>query len=190
VKTYSGGMRRRLDIAVSLIGRPQVLFLDEPTTGLDPRSRATMWDVVRRLVDEGVTVLLTTQYLDEADHLADRIAVIDGGLIVAQGTSAELKAQVGGQRIDLVLPDQCAYDDARLVLGDEAVRRDRASRSIGVATQGSAIEVRTLLDRLDRHDVRVDSLSMHTTTLDEVFLSLTGRPRDESTLTAEESSHV
>lgn len=132
VKTYSGGMLRRLDLAASLVGRPSVIFLDEPTTGLDPRSRLDMWGVVRDLVGSGVTVFLTTQYLEEADKLADRIAVIDGGQLVAEGTAAQLKERVAGQRLDLVLADAGAYATAATFLGDRAIHREAAELRIGI----------------------------------------------------------
>ena len=167
VKTWSGGMRRRLDLAAGLVVRPSVVFLDEPTTGLDPRSRQAMWQVVSDLASEGVTVLLTTQYLEEADRLADRVAVLDGGRVVADGTSAQLKEQVAGQRLDQVLADPAAFEETR---------RDPASLTIGVATDGSAAQVRALLDEVDPDRLAVDRFAVHSATLDDVFLALTGRP--------------
>ena len=150
--TYSGGMRRRLDLAAGLVGRPEVLFLDEPTTGLDPRSRQAMWDVIGELVADGVTVFLTTQYLEEADRLAERIAVLDGGRIVAEGTAAELKRRVAGPRLDLIMAD---------------------GRTLSVATDGSAASVRALLDEIDPAGDAVASFALHDATLDDVFLALT-----------------
>jgi ABC-2 type transport system ATP-binding protein len=147
--TWSGGMRRRLDVAASLVGEPAVLFLDEPTTGLDPRSRQAVWQVVTDLIGSGVTVILTTQYLEEADRLADRVAVLDGGRVVADGTSAQLKEQVAGQRLDLVLVDAAAFEDVARRLGGRAVQHDRDRRVVGVATDGSAADVRALLDEVD-----------------------------------------
>ena len=173
VATYSGGMRRRLDLAVGLVGEPSVIFLDEPTTGLDPRSRQAMWDVVGDLVGAGVTVFLTTQYLEEADRLADRIAVIDQGRVVAEGTAAELKRRVAEQRLELVLTDARAFEDAARALGDRALTADRGERAIGVATDGSAADVRALLDEIDPGRRSVERFFVHSATLDDVFMALT-----------------
>ena len=173
VGTYSGGMRRRLDLAAGLIRTPQVMFLDEPTTGLDPRSRQTTWDVVRRLVTGGVTVLLTTQYLEEADQLADAVAVLDHGRIVAQGSSSELKQRVARQRIDLVVPRD--LDGARHLLGDSVVHLDAAARVVGVGTDGSAAHLRSVLDTLAAGGVEVERVGLHAASLDDVFLTLTDR---------------
>jgi ABC-2 type transport system ATP-binding protein len=180
VATYSGGMRRRLDLAASLVGRPSVIFLDEPTTGLDPRSRLTMWEVIAGLVDSGVTVFLTTQYLEEADRLADRIAVLDGGRIVAEGAPAELKQRVAGHRLDLVLADANAFADAARSLADRTISSDPANRVLRVATDGSAAHVRALLDEVDPARSAVDRFSLHSATLDDVFLALTGRAADRA----------
>jgi len=174
VSTYSGGMRRRLDLAASLVGRPEVIFLDEPTTGLDARSRQRMWDVIRGLVDAGVTVFLTTQYLEEADQLADRIAVIDGGRMVAEGTAAELKRQVADQRLEITTRGAAAFDQISRSLGDRAIRADRAALTLGIATDGSAAHVRALLDEIDPSGDYVERFALHSATLDDVFLSLTG----------------
>jgi ABC-2 type transport system ATP-binding protein len=172
--TYSGGMRRRLDLAMGLIGDPRILFLDEPTTGLDPRSRRTMWQMIRELVAGGVTILLTTQYLEEADELADRIALLDHGRLVAEGTPDELKRRIPGGHIRL----QFAYPDdlaaAARTFG-EAVRDDQAL-TLQVPSDGSVKSLRALLDQLDGASVEVDSLSVHTPDLDDVFLTLTGQP--------------
>ena len=181
VSTYSGGMRRRLDLAASLVARPVVLFLDEPTTGLDPRSRQAMWAVIAELVDGGVTVFLTTQYLEEADRLADRIAVIDGGRVVAEGTSAELKQRVAGQRLDLTLVDARAYQAAEAMLGGRAVHRDPGGLTLGVPTDGSAAHARALLDAVDPERSAVASFAIHGATLDDVFLALTGHAADSGT---------
>jgi ABC-2 type transport system ATP-binding protein len=175
VATYSGGMRRRLDLAASLVGRPSVIFLDEPTTGLDPRSRQAMWDVIGELVATGVTVFLTTQYLEEADVLADRIAVIDRGRVVAEGTAAELKRRVAEQRLELVLCDPRAFEDVERALGERALRSDREALAIAVATDGSAAHVRAVLDEVDPGGLAVDRFAVHGATLDDVFLALTGK---------------
>jgi ABC-2 type transport system ATP-binding protein len=179
VKTYSGGMRRRLDLAAGLVGDPAVLFLDEPTTGLDPRSRQAVWQVVGELAGSGVSVFLTTQYLEEADRLADRIAVLDGGRVVAEGTSAQLKEQVAGHRLDLVLADAAAFEEVARRLDDRAARRDPARLTIGVATDGSAAQVRALLDEIDPTHRSVDRFAVHGATLDDVFLALTGHPAEQ-----------
>jgi ABC-2 type transport system ATP-binding protein len=175
VATYSGGMRRRLDLAAGLVGRPSVIFLDEPTTGLDPRSRQAMWDVVAELVATGVTVLLTTQYLEEADALAGRIALLDRGRVVAAGTAAELKRRVAGQRLELVLADAAELARVERALGARVVRRDAAERALAVATDGSAAHVRALLDEVDPGGRAVERFAVHGATLDDVFLALTGR---------------
>ncbi|MFJ9432519.1 ATP-binding cassette domain-containing protein [Streptomyces sp. NPDC101490] len=173
--TYSGGMRRRLDLAMTLVGRPRVIFLDEPTTGLDPRSRRTMWEIIRRLVtDEGVTIFLTTQYLDEADQLADRIAVLHRGRLVAQGTAEELKRQVGGGHITLRFTDARSHDYAARNL--DVVSRNDEALTLQVASQGDVQSLRALLDRLDRASLTVDQLQVHTPDLDDVFFALTGNP--------------
>jgi ABC-2 type transport system ATP-binding protein len=173
--TYSGGMRRRLDLAAGLVVPPAVIFLDEPTTGLDPRSRQQMWSVITGLAGTGVTVFLTTQYLEEADQLADRIAVVDGGTVVAEGTAAQLKQRAAGERLDLVLRTGAAFEQMARHLGDRAIRRDPADLVIGVATDGSSAQVRELLDELDPARDAVARFTVHTPTLDEAFLALTGR---------------
>ncbi|HET8521836.1 MAG TPA: ATP-binding cassette domain-containing protein [Thermomicrobiales bacterium] len=175
VATYSGGMRRRLDLAASLVGHPSVIFLDEPTTGLDPRSRQAMWNEITALAGSGVTVFLTTQYLEEADHLAQRVAVIDGGRVVAEGTPAELKRRIGGARLDLRVTDLVAFRDVISALGDRVVRRDPSLLMIGVVTDGHATQVREILDEIDPARRVIDQFSVHTATLDDVFLTLTGR---------------
>jgi ABC-2 type transport system ATP-binding protein len=172
---YSGGMRRRLDLAMGLMGRPQIVFLDEPTTGLDPRSRRTMWDIVRDLVADGVTVLLTTQYLEEADELADRIALLDGGRIVAEGTEAELKRLIPGGRITLRFADAATLARAEQALAPQAVHPD--TLTVDVAGHGDVATLRSLLDRLDAERIDVEELAMHTPDLDDVFLTLTGGQR-------------
>jgi ABC-2 type transport system ATP-binding protein len=177
VKTYSGGMRRRLDLGSALIGRPRLLFLDEPTTGLDPRSRLGMWDVIRSLVREGTTLLLTTQYLEEADELADTIAVVDHGRIIARGTADELKSSVGGERIEVVVHDRAAIQQAMAILsrdaqGDCAI--DDHTRKVTVpATGGPGMLVQVVRD-LDEAGIAIDDIALRRPTLDDVFLSLTG----------------
>ncbi|RLL67415.1 ATP-binding cassette domain-containing protein [Streptomyces sp. Z26] len=169
---FSGGMRRRLDLAMTLVGDPRVLFLDEPTTGLDPRSRRTMWDTVRGLVEGGVTVFLTTQYLEEADQLADRIAVLDGGRIVAEGTAGELKARVPGSHVRLDFDATDAYEHAAAAFPGAV--RDDERLALRVAGDGGLDALRALLGRLDAAGVRAAGFSVHTPDLDDVFLALTG----------------
>ncbi|MEU7909020.1 ATP-binding cassette domain-containing protein [Actinoplanes sp. NPDC049118] len=175
--TYSGGMRRRLDLAMTLVGSPQVIFLDEPTTGLDPRSRRNMWQIVRDLVAGGVTIFLTTQYLEEADELADRIAVLDHGRIVAEGTAEELKRRIPGGHVRLRFADRDGLDAATGVLGQAS--RDNDALALRVPSDGSLSSLKTLIGRLDDHAIEVDELSVHTPDLDDVFLALTGNPTDE-----------
>ncbi|TYB37845.1 ATP-binding cassette domain-containing protein [Micromonospora sp. AP08] len=172
--TYSGGMRRKLDLAMTLVGKPRIIFLDEPTTGLDPRSRRTMWDIIRQLVAEGVTIFLTTQYLEEADRLADRIAVLDQGRLVAQGTPAELKRQIPGSHVRLRFAGDLELDSAMRVLTD-ATRDDEEDLILRVPSDGGARSLRALLAQLDTHSIEVEEFSVHTPDLDDVFLALTGR---------------
>jgi ABC-2 type transport system ATP-binding protein len=181
VATYSGGMRRRLDLAASLIVRPAVIFLDEPTTGLDPRSRQAVWAVVTDLTRAGVTIFLTTQYLEEADKLADRVAVMDGGKLVAEGTSAELKQQVAGSRLDLTAADHAAFDELVATLGTRAVAPAGDRLTVSVTTDGSAAHVRSLLDELDPGRRTVARFTVHSATLDDVFLALTGHSTQKET---------
>jgi len=171
--TYSGGMRRRLDLAMTLVATPSVIFLDEPTTGLDPRSRHTMWDIVRGLVANGTTVLLTTQYLDEADQLADQIAVLDAGRIVADGTPDQLKRLVPGGHIRLRFANIAALDDASRLLPESA--RNDAALTLTVPSDGGVRTLRAVLDCLGSADLNIDDLSIHTPDLDDVFFALTGR---------------
>jgi ABC-2 type transport system ATP-binding protein len=177
---YSGGMRRRLDLAMGLIGNPRVIFLDEPTTGLDPRSRRDMWRIVRDLVARGVTVLLTTQYLEEADQLADRIALLDHGRLVAQGTPAELKRRVPGGHIELRFAGDRALTAAAAIL-DVAPDPAGDPLLLRVPAGGDVRSLKALLDRLDAAGIEVDGLTVHTADLDDVFLALTGRPALEVT---------
>lgn len=178
VSAYSGGMRRRLDLAMTLIGRPRVIFLDEPTTGLDPRSRRDLWAIIRELVAGGVTIFLTTQYLEEADQLADRIAVLDRGRIVAEGTAAELKRLVPGGHISLRFGDAEALDRAASQL--DVSGRDDEAYTLQVPSDGGVRSLRELLDRLDAAAIDVAELSVHTPDLDDVFLALTGDKEDRA----------
>jgi ABC-2 type transport system ATP-binding protein len=179
VSTYSGGMRRKLDLAMTLVGAPRIIFLDEPTTGLDPRSRRTMWDIVRGLVADGVTIFLTTQYLDEADQLADRIAVLDQGRLVAEGTPGELKRQVPGSHVRLRFADPAALQAAARVLASATA--DDAALTLRVPGDGGTKSVRGLLDRLDEYSIDAEEFSVHTPDLDDVFLALTGHASTEVT---------
>jgi ABC-2 type transport system ATP-binding protein len=169
--TYSGGMRRRLDLAMTLVGDPRIIFLDEPTTGLDPRSRHTMWQIIRDLVASGVTILLTTQYLEEADQLAGRIAVLDRGKLVAQGTPDELKRRIPGGHIRLQFADASGLELAARTLGEGA--RDDNELTLQIPTDGSVRSIKALLDRLDDESIVVNDLSIHTPDLDDVFFALT-----------------
>jgi len=189
VRTYSGGMRRRLDLAAALVARPPVLFLDEPTTGLDIRSRIGLWDAIEALVSEGTTVLLTTQYLDEADRLANRIAVIDQGLVIAQGTPDELKTQVGGERLEIHLCDEQRGDEAVVALA--SVASDRPFLEDGTVRVPVAERRGTIADavrRLDEAGIAIDDISVSTPTLDDVFLTLTGHAVEQEAEEAEAQS--
>jgi ABC-2 type transport system ATP-binding protein len=172
--TYSGGMLRRLDLAMTLVGSPRLIFLDEPTTGLDPRSRRNMWQVIRDLAAQGVTIFLTTQYLEEADQLSDRIAVLDHGRIVAEGSAEELKRQIPGGHVQLQFENLDELESAERVLGVSS--RDGESLSLQVPSDGDIPALRALLDRLDDASVKVGRLSIHTPDLDDVFLALTSHP--------------
>jgi ABC-2 type transport system ATP-binding protein len=174
VATYSGGMRRRLDLAASLMRPPSVLFLDEPTTGLDPRSRRRLWSLVASLVSDGVTVFLTTQYLDEADALADRIAVLDRGRIVAEGSAGELKAAVAGRRLVVRAVSSDAFEAVARVAGARVLDPDPGLLTLGIACEGEGLAVRALLDELDPGRDRIADFSVRTASLDDVFLTLTG----------------
>jgi ABC-2 type transport system ATP-binding protein len=172
VSTYSGGMRRKLDLAMTLVGNPQIIFLDEPTAGLDPRSRRIMWQIVRELVADGVTIFLTTQYLEEADQLADRVAVLDQGRLVAQGTPAELKRHAPGSHVRLRFTDAGELDAAARVLPGSV--RDDENLALRVPNDGGVKSLRSLLDQLDEHSINTEEFSVHTPDLDDVFLALTG----------------
>ncbi len=174
VLKYSGGMRRRLDLAMTLIGAPRIIFLDEPTTGLDPRSRHTMWQITRELVAGGVTVLLTTQNLDEADQLADRIALLDRGRLVAEGSPTQLKRRIPGGSVRLHFRDTDALSVAARALGEQSV--DNAALMLEIPTDGTPQSLRTLLARMDEHALSVESVTVETPDLDDVFFALTGAP--------------
>jgi ABC-2 type transport system ATP-binding protein len=172
--TFSGGMPRRLDLAMTLVGNPRIIFLDEPTTGLDPRSRRAMWQIIRELVAGGVTIFLTTQYLEEADQLADRIAVLDNGKLAAEGTAHELKRLVPGGHISLRFTDPSGLERAARTLGE--VSRDNDALTLQVQSDGGVQSLRSLLDLLDAEAIEVGGLTVHTPDLDDVFLALTGQP--------------
>ncbi|WP_410655342.1 ATP-binding cassette domain-containing protein [Amycolatopsis sp. lyj-112] len=176
--TYSGGMRRKLDLAMTLVGNPRIIFLDEPTTGLDPRSRRTMWSIIRELVADGVTVFLTTQYLEEADQLADRIAVLDQGRVVAQGTPDELKRQMPGTHVRLRFSGLSLLDGAARLFPEST--RDDEALTLRVPSDAGTKSLRALLDKLDEYSLSAEEFSVHTPDLDDVFLALTGRTTEAS----------
>jgi ABC-2 type transport system ATP-binding protein len=190
VGTYSGGMRRRLDLAAGLVVPPAVVFLDEPTTGLDPRSRQQMWQMISELAQTGVTVFLTTQYLDEADELAHQIAIIDGGRIVAEGTAAELKRRIGEQRLDLTLTDPASFDRVSQRLNGRGTAADRHRLQISVPTDGGGHSVRVLLDELDPDHSAIARFAIHEPSLDDVFLALTGNPTNAPAPASKETADV
>jgi ABC-2 type transport system ATP-binding protein len=177
---YSGGMRRKLDLAMTLVGDPRIIFLDEPTTGLDPRSRRTMWEIVRELVADGTTIFLTTQYLEEADQLADRIAVLDQGRLVAQGTPEELKRRVPGGHIRLRFNDVQQMNAAEQRLALSTVTRDDEALALQIPSDGSIPALRAVLDVLEGSGIHAEALTVHTPDLDDVFLALTGRANKEA----------
>jgi ABC-2 type transport system ATP-binding protein len=181
VQTYSGGMRRRLDLAMTLVGAPRIIFLDEPTAGLDPRSRRVMWQIIRDLVANGVTIFLTTQYLEEADRLANRIAVLDGGKVIAAGTPDELKRLVPGGHVRLEFGDAAELDKAARAFGGAS--RDDDALTLQVPSDGGVGSLRSLLDQLDAASIDVDGLSVQTPDLDDVFLSLTSHDDDRKAAT-------
>jgi ABC-2 type transport system ATP-binding protein len=175
VKTYSGGMSRRLDLAVSLIASPPIIFLDEPTTGLDPRSRLIMWDIIKQLVSRGTTILLTTQDMDEADHLADRIIVINNGKIIAEGTSDQLKQRIGSERLEIAVGTGSNFEKAKKVIKDDSsLRSDDEMRTLSLVTKGGMHQLKQVLSRLDEAGIDVENVSFRSPTLDDVFLTLTG----------------
>jgi len=175
LKTYSGGMRRRLDLAISLIATPPVIFLDEPTTGLDPRSRQAMWGIIKQLLADGTTILLTTQYLEEADQLADNIVVIDGGKVIAEGTAKELKAKVGKDRLELTFKDAKSLAAAAKLLDGAVVDGDEKEYTLTTVIEDTNKDVKDVLERLSRAGISIESLNVHKPTLDDVFIGLTGK---------------
>jgi ABC-2 type transport system ATP-binding protein len=174
VKTFSGGMRRRLDLAMSLIASPPIIFLDEPTTGLDPKSRLTMWEMVKKLVESGTTILLTTQYMEEADQLADEIVVIDGGKVIAEGTPDELKAQVGSDRLEIMISKKSSFEKAKNAIDSESLQADADRRVLSIAAKGGVKDLKQVLQKLEAAEVEVESVELRRPTLDDVFLTLTG----------------
>ena len=179
-KTYSGGMRRRLDLAVSLIATPPVIFLDEPTTGLDPRSRLAMWEIIKKLMAKGTTILLTTQYLEEADQLADRIIVIDGGKVIAEGTAKELKGKVGNDRLELVFANSKAFDSAQATLGKQIADSNPEEKTHAIVIKDASQDVRAVLEKLEKTGIKIQSMAIHKPTLDDVFLTLTGKQKQST----------
>lgn len=181
VKTYSGGMRRRLDLAVSLIAAPPVIFLDEPTTGLDPRSRLAMWGIIEELKNSGTAILLTTQYLDEADQLADQIIVIDGGKVIAEGTAQQLKNKIGNDRLELSFKNSEVFEAAQKTLGKKIVDKNTQEYSVTTIVKNTNKDIRQALDALESAGIEIASLTVHKPTLDDVFLSLTGKQAKSKT---------
>ncbi|MFE0026165.1 ATP-binding cassette domain-containing protein [Amycolatopsis sp. NPDC059021] len=179
VKTYSGGMRRRLDLAISLIAAPPIVFLDEPTTGLDPRGRATMWDAIRMLLRDGVTIFLTTQYLEEADQLADNVGVLDGGRIIAEGTPQRLKHQVGAERLELGFADDATLRAAMTAIEGQGVPQEDKQHTLSLPLH-DARHLKSLLDRLESSDVDIKTIAIAQPTLDDVFLTLTGKTHTDT----------
>jgi ABC-2 type transport system ATP-binding protein len=175
VKTYSGGMKRRIDLAMSIIASPPVIILDEPTTGLDPRSRQTMWETIKRLVKGGTTILLTTQYMEEADYLADYVVVIDEGKVIAEGTTDQLKAKIGSERIEFTFSNSNGMEKARKVLGNVIELSDDQRNTISISNDGGVKKLKSLLEKLESNKIKVEGINLHKPTLDDVFLTLTGR---------------
>jgi ABC-2 type transport system ATP-binding protein len=174
VRTYSGGMKRRLDLAMSLIASPPIIFLDEPTTGLDPRSRLTMWDMIKMLTKGGTTILLTTQYMEEADQLADKIVVLDGGKIIAEGTADSLKSKIGADRLEITIDKNSDFEKATKVVDGQSLKADPERRTLSITSKGGVKNLRSILQQLEDARITVESVSLHRPTLDDVFLTLTG----------------
>lgn len=177
LKTYSGGMRRRLDLAVSLIATPPIIFLDEPTTGLDPRSRLAMWEIIKKLMANGTTILLTTQYLEEADQLADQIVVIDGGKVVAEGTAKDLKSKIGKDRLELIFKSHKTMAEAQKALGKSVIDTNEKEFSATVMINDTNKDIKDTLDTLSKAKINLESMAVHKPTLDDVFMSLTGKAK-------------
>lgn len=180
VKSYSGGMKRRLDLAVSLIATPPILFLDEPTTGLDPRSRLAMWEVIKKLMENDVTILLTTQYLEEADQLANKIAVIDDGKVIAEGTSDELKKSVGSDRLELVVREEGDLSKIAQLFPGRNIQQNPKQKTVSIAVEEGVHEISDILAQLKANNIPIETLSLHKPTLDDVFMQLTGHASEES----------
>lgn len=181
VRTYSGGMKRRLDLAMSLIANPPIIFLDEPTTGLDPRSRLAMWELIKQLAKNGTTILLTTQYMDEADFLADNVVVLDGGKIIAEGTSDQLKSKVGSDRLEITIGRGSNFNKAREVVDGKGLKADPDRRTISIASKGGVKTLKDALQQLEKAKIDVETVSLHRPTLDDVFLTLTGHAATQET---------
>lgn len=179
VKQFSGGMKRKLDLAMSLIARPSVIFLDEPTTGLDPRSRNSMWEIIKQLVREGTTILLTTQYMEEADQLADNIIVIDHGKVIAQGTPDSLKRKISSDRLEVIIAKKNDLEKARKIIEGEGKQVDLEKKAISIATTGGVKQLREVLQKLEDKKIEVESVSLHRPSLDDVFLTITGHAATE-----------
>jgi ABC-2 type transport system ATP-binding protein len=188
VRTYSGGMKRRLDLAMSLIANPPIIFLDEPTTGLDPRSRIALWGMIKELAKNGTTILLTTQYLEEADLLADNIVVIDGGKVIAEGTADELKAKVGSDRVEIVVSTSNGYDQATKLLGsDKSLQTDSDRKALSVASKGGIKRLKEILQSLEDAKITVETVALQRPTLDDVFLTLTGHAATKEEVEADKA---
>lgn len=181
VRTYSGGMKRRLDLAMSLVANPPVLFLDEPTTGLDPRSRLALWNMIRELAKNGTTILLTTQYMEEADYLADNIIVIDGGKVIAEGTASELKSKIGSDRLVITIARSSSFAKAEAAISDKTLQANEEERTLSVANKGGVKKLKEVLQSLEDAKITVENFALHRPTLDDVFLTLTGHGTAEGT---------
>ncbi len=188
VRTYSGGMKRRLDLAMSLIAGPPIIFLDEPTTGLDPRSRLAIWDMIKELAKSGTTILLTTQYMEEADQLADMITVIDGGKVIAKGTADDLKAKVGADRLEIIISRKSNLKKAQAAIQDDSLQVDEENRTLSVASKHGVKTLKEVLRKLESAKIEVENISLHRPTLDDVFLTLTGHVATQATEEADQKT--